>query len=282
MAVVTRPSGLPLWSDPLRSVWSHRVLICALGMIGLVAGYGWSMTQPTTYAATSSVVLTPVPKYVLPTGVGVAPPEVSIDTDAQLLNSPIVLDRVANALDSRSGSAMEHLSVTASANSRVLHVTATADSPEQAAAAANAAVDGLTRVRRRTLGSLRLDQVRLLRLWTTDQEDLLSEAKGVGAVIPAADDLFTQVVELRTALTELEEARVTPVQVINPAKPPRQPVRSNIEVPLVSGAMLAALIGCLIGVALDRRSTSLPTPGGSDALLQLLTFRPTAFHTTGI
>lgn len=281
MASVTRAPGLPLWSDSLRSVWAHRVLICALGLTGLLAGYAWSTTQPTVFAATSSVVLTPVPKYVLPTGEGLLPPEVSIDTDAQLLYSPVVLDRVAAALGTGADSAMDHLSVTATANSRVLHVTATAASPELAAAAANAAVDGLTRVRRTTLGSLRLDQLRLLRLWTTGQEDLLAEAQGVGAVIPATDELFAQVFALKTALGELEEARATPVQVVGPAAPPRRAVRSNIEVPLVSGVMLGALLGCLIGAALDRRPSSVSALDRAGTRPPSLTFRPTALTTTG-
>lgn len=281
MAHVSSRGELPLWSDQLRFLRVHRALICALAVTGLLLGFAWSTTQPTVYAATSSVVLTPVPKYVLPTGVGLVPPEVSIDTDAQLLYSPVVLDKVADALGIDPGSAMDHLAVTATANSHALHITATASSPELAATAANAAVEGLTRVRRDTLGSLRLDQVRLLRLWTTDQEDLLAQAPGVGAVIPAVDDLFAQVLELQTSLDELEEARATPVQVIDPATPPRRAVRSNIEVPLVSGLMLGALLGCLTGAARERRAVSVLSTRGSSTRASSHLLRPTALTTSG-
>lgn len=281
MEVVTQPRGLPLWSDHLRTVWRHRVLVGTLSLAGLLAGLAWSSTQPVAYAATSTVVLTPVPKYVLPTGTGLKPPEVSIDTDAQLLHSPIVLARVGAALGTDADSAMDHLSVTATANSHVLHVTATAGSPERAAAAANAAVEGLARVRRTTLGALRVDQLRLLRLWTTGQEDLLAEASGVGAIIPAGDDLFAQVFDLKSALSELEHARSTPVQDIDPAVPPRRGVRSNAEVPLMSGLMLGALIGCLIGAVVDRRTASATTPYRSGTRPPSLTVRPTALTTTG-
>lgn len=259
MAHVTERPTLPLWSDQLRFVRVHALLLGSLGVVGLLLGLAWSATQPTSYAATSSVVLTPVPKYVLPTGEGVLPPQVSIDTDAQLLHSPVVLRRVATALGTGSAAAMDHLSVTATANSDALHVTATAASPELAAAAANAAVDGLAQVRRDTLGSLRLDQLRLLRLWTTDQEGVLARAQGVGAIIPASDELFAHVLELRTSLRELEEARALPVQVVDAAVPPQRPVRANVEVPLVSGLMLGALVGCLIGAGLDRRAVATST-----------------------
>ena len=287
MAVVTDQRGLPLLSDHLRFVWAHRVLVCALASVGLLAGLAWASAQTTVYAATSSVTLTPVPKYVLPTGVGLVPPEVSIDTDAQLLHSPVVLDRVGEALGIDTDAAMEHLGVTATANSHVLHVTATATDPERAAAAANAAVDGLAQVRRDTLGSLRLDQVRLLRLWTTGQEDLLAQALGVGVVIPAGDELFAQVLALETALDELEEARANPVRAIDPAVPPTRPLRSNAEVPLTSGVMLGALLGCLLAAlrvrhARHHRATDhlagLSLPGLSTSRP---TTRPTSLPTTG-
>lgn len=263
---MTDPGGLPLLTDHLRTLWARRLVVGLLTGLGLVGGLAWASALDTVFTATASVTLTPVPKYVLPTGVGLAPPEVSIDTDAQLLHSPVVLDEVGTALGVDPASAMDHLSMTATANSHVLHVTATAADPERAAAAANAAVEGLGRVRRDTLGALRLDQVRLLRLWTTGQEDLLARAPGVGVVIPAADELFAQVLSLETALDELEQARANPVTVIDPAVPPTRPLRSNAEVPITSGLMLGAVLGCVVAAARTRLPHRSST---SDRLLSL-------------
>ncbi|KRF06406.1 hypothetical protein ASG88_19825 [Nocardioides sp. Soil777] len=253
MAVLKDAPDLPLLSEYPRFARRHRVVIVALMTLGLLAGGAWSFTHPTTFSATASVSLAPVPKYVLPTGIGLAPPEVSIDTDAQLLYSPDVLSGVAEALGADQGSAISHLAVTASPNSHVLHVTATAPSASAAADAANAAVSGLIRVRRDTLGALRRDQLRLLRLWTAGQEDLLAREQSRVAVILTTSDVFGQVLWLREGLQELEEARLTPAEVVNTAVPATVPDYPNAEVPLASGAMLGLLVGCFAGARVDRR-----------------------------
>ena len=213
-----------------------------------------------------------MPKYVLPTGTGLAPPEVSIDTDAQLLHSPEVLDVVGAVLGTDAAAAREHLSLTASPNSHVLHVTVTSTSAPKAAEAANGAVEAMVQVRRKTLGSLQLDQLRLLRLWVGGQEDLLAKEQSRRVVIPASDDFFASIVELRAGLQELEEARLTPAEVLNPALPPSRQDYSNTEVPLTSGAMIGLLAGCLLGVRKDRRRP--PGRTGPNP--------PDSLHTTGL
>jgi uncharacterized protein involved in exopolysaccharide biosynthesis len=253
MAVLRRGAELPLWSDHTAFVRRHRLRIVALMVLGLLVGLTWSLTQTGTWTSTASISLAPVPKYVLPTGAGLAPPEVSIDTDAQLLGSPEVLGAVADVLGVDTGAARDSLSVTASPNSHVLHVGVTAPSAPAAADAANAAAAALVRVRRNALGSLRPDQLRLLRLWVAGQEDLLAQEQRDRLVLPATDEDFALVAELRTGLQELEEARLSPAEVIDPAVPAPRPDYANREVPLVSGAMLGLLAGCLLGALLDRR-----------------------------
>ncbi len=253
MGDLTEPGRLPLWSDYPRFVLRHRVAIGTFMALGLLVGLAWSLVQPTTYSSTASVALAPVPKYVVATGVGLAPPEVTIDTDAQLLNSPEVLKVVAGALGSDAVVAREHLSVTASPNTHVLHVTVTASAPQVAAKAADGAAAALVQVRREALGALRLDQLRLMRLWVGGQEDLLAKEQSRRLVIPAYDDFFAQVVELRSGLQELEEARLAPAEVLNPALPASRHDYPNTEVPLTSGAMVGLLAGCLLGAGQDRR-----------------------------
>ncbi len=253
MAVLSRGAELPLWSDYPAFVRRHRLRIGALMVLGLLLGFAWSTTQPSTWSSTASVALAPVPKYVLPTGDGLAPPEVSIDTDAQLLASPEVLGAVADALGTDAAAAQESLSVTASPNSHVLHVSVKASSATAAVAAADAAASELVRVRRNALGALRPDQLRLLRLWVTGQEDELAKEQDQRLVIPASDEQFAQILELREGLQELEEARLDPAELIDPAQPATRPDYANREVPIVSGAMLGLLCGCLLGARADRR-----------------------------
>ena len=280
MGVMTQHPGLPLWSDYPRFVRRHRTRIGALMALGLLVGLAWSFVQPTTYSATASVALAPVPKYALPTGVGLAPPEVSIDTDAQLLQSPKVTTAVGEVLGTKADAALAHLSVTASPNSHVLHVTVTASSAPRAAEAANAAGAALVEVRREALGALRLDQLRLVRFWVAGQEELLAREQSRRLVIPASDDLYAQLVELRTGLQELEEARLTPAEVLSPALPASGPDYGNAEVPVTSGAMLGLLVGCLLGARHDRRRLLGESPQNPRPDLGTAGFRPATVTAT--
>jgi uncharacterized protein involved in exopolysaccharide biosynthesis len=248
MDALTERPGLPLWSDYPRFVRRHRALIVALMCLGLLVGFVWSLGRPTSYSATASVVLAPVPKYVTPSTSEIPPPEVTIDTDAQLLHSPEVLTAVADVLDTDADAAGNHLSVTASPNSHVLHVTVSARTPRAAADAADAAVAAFVKVRRASLGALQADQLRQVRLLISGQQELLAE----DVVVPALDSLSAEVLELSNGLRELEEARRQPAIAIDAAVPPRHADRPNTEVPLTSGAMVGLLCACLLGAVRDR------------------------------
>jgi uncharacterized protein involved in exopolysaccharide biosynthesis len=258
MAVLTEPPGLPLWSDYRRFIHRHLAVICALMVVGTVAGFAWSMSRPAQYSATASVVLSPVPMYVIPSTSEIVPPEVSIDTDAQLLDSPEVRGAIADALDIDAADASDHLTVTASANSHVLHVTLSAASPEAAAAAADAAAEALAQVRRQSLGTLRDDQLRQLRLLISHQQELVSQGRAQGTTIPAYDEASIEILDLNNALRELEEARDQPAEVVTSPAIPTQQDHPNTEVYLVSGAMVGLLCGCLLGAARDRSAELAP------------------------
>lgn len=271
MADLTSP-GLPLWSDYPRFVRRHRGPLGVLVVIGALAGFGWSLQQPTTYSATASVALTPVPVYVTPSATDLVPPEVSIDTDAQLLRSPLVLGAVGRVLGTDPEASFDHLSVTASPNSHVLHVTIAAASAGEAAEAADAAVTAFIDVRRGSLGALTVDQLNQLRLHISDQERLLAQEQRKRLVIATSDTVFAQILELRTALDELEEASREPATRLGPAVPPSSPDYANTEVPMTSGALLGLLAGCLLGAGRDvtgaraRRAPGQPTRPSSGYL----------------
>ena len=248
-----RSAGLPLLSDYARFVRRHRILIALLTGAGLLVGLVWATTQPASFSATASVVLVPVPVYVSPATTGLLPPEVSIDTDAQLLQSPRVLTAVADALGTDPGRALEHLSVTASPHSHVLHVTVSGTSAADAARAADAAVDAFVEVRRDALGALAAHQLRHLRLFVTGQEELLAREQSRRLVIAGQDELFAQTLELRNGLEELELARRQPAHVVRPALASTLADHANAEVPVTSCAMVGLLCGVLVGAGLDRR-----------------------------
>lgn len=251
MAVLTKPRGLPIWSDYTHFLRRHQTVIGALMGLGLLAGLGVSLVQPATYSATASVALTQVPVYLSASTTEPVPPEVSIDTDAQLLGSPRVLGAIGDALETGPDLASDHLSVTASPNSHVLHVTLTAASPQRAAEAANAAVSAFMEVRRDALGALEESQMRQLRLLISEQERVLAKEQDK-RLVTSDDEEFAQILDLRARLDELEQARAVPAEVVSPAVAPRGADYANTEVPIASGAMLGLLAGCLLGAARDR------------------------------
>jgi len=252
MADVTSRPGLPLWSDYTAFARRNARTIGVLMLVGLLAGFAWSLQRPSTYSATASVALTPVPKYLTPSTTELVAPAVTIDTDAQLLQSPQVLGAIADALGTSPAAAAEHLSMSATPNSHVLHVTVRSTSPELAAAAADAAVASLITLRREVLGSLGLGQLRQMQALLTVKEEQLAKEQARRLIIPATDELFGEVLAIRTALDELEEARREPARVVQPAQPPTTTDYPNTEVPVVSGLMLGLLAGCLLGAGRDR------------------------------
>ena len=95
--------------------------------LGLLAGFGWSLLQPPTYSATASVALTPVPMYVTPPPTDWCRPRSASTPTPSCSSSPEVLRGDRRGARHRPGRRpSEHLSVTASPNSHVLHVTVTA------------------------------------------------------------------------------------------------------------------------------------------------------------
>jgi uncharacterized protein involved in exopolysaccharide biosynthesis len=274
MADVTEHPGLPVLSDYARFLRRHRAVLALFSCLGLLAGLVWSMGQQASYSATASLALTPVPKYLAPLSTQIAPPEVTIDTDAQLLHSPAVLGAVGEALGTDRDTAAARLSVVATANSHVLHVSVRASDPELAADAANAAVTAMVEVRRQTLGALQRSQLEQLGLVLAAQQHALAEEQARQVVIPAADDLFTGLLELQTAVDELGEAREAPADVVDPAEPPRRADYPNNEVPIVSGAMLGLLCGWVVSTARDRGRLGVRALAATDALTHPFDVRP--------
>lgn len=257
MVDVTGRPGLPLWSDQLRFLRRHRAVVEASVALGILAGILMALGQPATWSSTSSVALTPVPVYVKVAADDLVPPEVSIDTDAQLLGSPQVLGAVGRQLGIDAADAEDHLSVSASPQTHVLHVTVSGPSAASAQAATASAVQAFVSLRGEVLGSLEETQVQSLRLALADRERERADVSRRRLVLDD-DELTQEVLDLRTALEEIEDARVQPADVIDPADVPRKVDYPNREVPVVSGAGLGLLAGLLLGAARDRMGTRGP------------------------
>jgi hypothetical protein len=120
-------------------------VIVVTALVGVAAGAWWMHLRPSPYEATASVLLTERPRYPSP---GYA--RTNVDTDAQLIAGRTVREAAVKASGESPVEVSENLTVTATPNTRVLHLHLTAASP----AAATAGVDAATAafLRERTAG----------------------------------------------------------------------------------------------------------------------------------
>ena len=240
------------------------VLIGALMGIGLLAGFAWSLLQPSTFSATASIALVPVPKL-----------RHAVDHRARPARGHHRHRRPAAAQPAGAGCRRRRarhgpgrgrasdLSVTASPNSHVLHVTVTAVLRRSAPPtpptprSPRSSTSGATRS-----GRSASDQLRQLRLLVSrPRSEQLAKQQTEAARHPGDRRPVRPDPQLRASLDELEEARRAARRGRRArAAPRRARDYANTEVPMVSGAMLGLLAGCLLGAGRDRLGCSRSAP----------------------
>ena len=117
-------------------------VLAVTGLIGLSAGWWWHTAHPTPYQATASVSLTEPPRYPSP---GYA--RANADTDAQLVAGLAVRSAAAKASGESLAAVSQHLTVTATPNTRVLHLHLVAPTARAARAGVDAATEAFLAVR---------------------------------------------------------------------------------------------------------------------------------------
>ncbi len=110
----------------LRRPW---VVVLALTFLGGVVGMLWESRQPPSYTSSAAVLLAPMSSYVDLDPDNGYPPQVSIDTDARLANSDVVVARVVDRTGSTAREVREAMSIAAPPSSTVLRLSYTASSP---------------------------------------------------------------------------------------------------------------------------------------------------------
>jgi capsular polysaccharide biosynthesis protein len=131
------------YTSALRNSWAV-VLVCVL--LGVAVGGAWALLRPSPYTATQSVVLPKAPAYV-DSGDG----PMSIDTYGQLVASQRVLSAVASASHRSLEQVTAELGVTATPNTRVLHIRFTAPTPTAAQDGVEAGVNAFLTERQERL-----------------------------------------------------------------------------------------------------------------------------------
>jgi hypothetical protein len=133
-------------------------VILVLTLLGASAGWWWQARHPSPYEATASVLLTERPRYPSP---GYA--RTNVDTDAQLVAGGAVRTAAAIGSGEPLSRVADNLTVTATPNTRVLHLHLTASSAAAARAGVDAATGAFLRERTRDLEADRISEQARLR-----------------------------------------------------------------------------------------------------------------------
>jgi capsular polysaccharide biosynthesis protein len=128
--------SLTLLDRYLAALRTGALVILAMGLAGLGTGWWLLSLNPSPYKATTSLLLSEPPRYPSP---GYA--RTNVDTDAQLVAGKLVRDATTRASGESSADVAEHLTVTATPNTRVVHLHLTAPTADAARNGVEAAAD---------------------------------------------------------------------------------------------------------------------------------------------
>jgi hypothetical protein len=228
-----------MWAQLRRYVRLIAVLAVLGAVVGGVAAYRW---EP-QYRATAPVLLAPSPLY-LDADSGQRPREITIDTEASMVFAEDAITRVREVVGlPATAPVRDWIQVTAPTSTRVLEITVRSDRPRLAERVADAAAAAYLEVRseylaqRREQAQSRLELQLAVVAGTDVQVERPTDEDG-GTYTVLAED------ELRQALRELSLTSTEPGNQLRAAV--AKPVRKQVEVPIVSGALIGILLALLV------------------------------------
>ena len=225
----------------------NAVVLVIFTVVGGVVGGALAMSSPTTYTASTPVLMSRVPLYVNPFSPDPAP-SVTIDTDAQLSLKTPVEHRVSRHTGVPVDEVSSRILITAKPLTRILNVTFRGDTAVTAVAGSRAAARGMLHQRKNLLVSQttgRLPQVRqrLERLQADKRRIQLQRTRSS----PAFEAKLTERIQVLEDLSSQLQALITgPGQVIGTPSVVRVERAREPSIWAGSGAALAFLLALVV------------------------------------
>lgn len=254
-----------------RLVRSNVAVISALALAGAGVGLAWQAVQGTPVRATVSVL---VPDDRVRSPIDTSGP-LNIDTEAQLLAAPGVQEALTSATSPLGPREERSTQILATPNSRVLHISYTADHEADAVAGARAAADAFMVERARQYAAQRTAQVDALtaRAASLDR-DIVTQTTALRAVVGLdglkvpADQTLTIKATLETTTAEVNQVRSDIVRLTIASLPQSSitavsPPRPRLHVWIVSGLgglFTGLLAGLLLAAYRDRGGGRVGSP----------------------
>jgi hypothetical protein len=217
-------------------------------LLGLLVGVGLHVTKPPTYTATAAVELTKIaPSLDLSP---IAPPAdfLTVDTDAQMVETDEVISAVAKAAGQSTAQVRTSLAVSARQLTRVLLISYTTSSADDAVKGAQQAAETFLAERQKLIVEPLQDYLAEVRSLTaspklsveTTTQDLTGKAQS--RVEGFRQRAMNARLQISGAGTILQAARVSSAA-----------NRGNPEIPIVTGLCTGGLLGLGFGLALHYR-----------------------------
>jgi len=260
--------GVPKLRHTLSSLGStfsnHRLLVVGLTVLGLVGGAGWQLAQGVPQQA-SSTFLAPTDRATYP---GLSGGLATLDTQAQLLGSPQVQAAVAAATHSPGRHDPPALSLTATPNSRVLHIIAVADNDADATAGSRAATAAFIALDNSMVMAHRAQEQKIVAESLATLRKAVDQAYASLAAVKAGEgknprrvDTVTLSAAISKATVRLKNAQdsVTRIEATEATlgsflrQEPTRAQTSVLNISLTTGAWIGLLAGLLLAAWSDRR-----------------------------
>jgi capsular polysaccharide biosynthesis protein len=248
--VTGRGTRLPTVAGYVATVRSHVGAVLVLAVLGMLAGGFVAHQKPVSYKANAFILLPDVPTYVDLDPEPPTPGRTTIDTTSVLVFSDPVYRDVSSATGIAADKVPDRLSVSAYPLSRVLIVTFTARTRDQAVDGANAAAETVSDERTSLPGAQTL-QADALSSELDRLRDLSRER--VRTYSPQTQALTNEILHLQDSV---DAGQAAAGRLVNRADLDSvRRVKSHPELQVVTGLMVGLLIG--IGYSWWRRDKHL-------------------------
>src|SRR5215216_6243550 len=218
---------------------------------------------------------------------------INLETEAQILVSATVAERVKSALGSplTAGELAEHISVEVPPNTTLLTVSATAPTAVDAQRESRAFADQYLKLRAEVAQAAIDAQAKIFQARITETTKRLQAVSGQSVTLPDNSPdrayaelqqriLVDQITDLSDELSKLQAITVTPGRVLNLAGLPELPQQPGSIVYVAAGLLLGLVLGLAGTLLLARLDRHIRWPGDIEALghVPLLGAIPSAGH----
>src|SRR5215211_1163297 len=272
----------------------HRWWVLVVGaVLGVVAAVAAVQLMPSTYRTTTTVLITPTGAEGAAVTAQSRDKLINLETEAQILVSATVAERVKTALHSplTAGELAQHISVEVPPNTTLLAVSATAPTAVDAQRESRAFADQYLKLRAEVAQAAIDAQAKIFQARITETTKRLQAVSGQSVTLPDSSPdrayaelqqriLVDQITDLSDELSKLQAITVTPGRVLNLAGLPEKPQQPGSIVYVAAGLLLGLVLGLAGTLLLARLDRHIRWPGDIEALghVPLLGAIPSAGH----